>query len=418
MHGGDEPVAVVPDVEDDYAVRIVRVRKSLPEFDEVLPAGRLHNSNPCADLGCGFTVGFRGLLKTLDRDDVHTSILLRIMRSVYCETLAPKAGCILGFGFKENRLAKYLVTGAAGFIGRSIAAALLERGDSVRGVDNFSTGKRENLVGLEAMDFVEGDLADPAVGEAVCDGVEVIFHEAALPSVPRSVIDPVGSNVACVDATVNLLWAAKQAGVRRVVYAASSSAYGDTPTLPKHEAMLPSPISPYAVAKLAGEYYMKSFHRVYGMETVALRYFNVFGPYQDPTSPYSGVLALFCRKMLAGETPTIYGDGETSRDFTFIANTVEGNLLAASAPAENVAGTVMNLATGVRITLNDVVEELRGITGYTGPVEYAPERAGDIKHSLADISIAGQLLGYAPVVDLREGLRRTVEWYREAGNRG
>jgi nucleoside-diphosphate-sugar epimerase len=309
-------------------------------------------------------------------------------------------------------LAKYLVTGAAGFIGRSIAAALIARGDSVRGVDNFSTGKRENLIGLEAMEFVEGDLADVAVCQKVCAGVEIIFHEAALPSVPRSVLDPIASNVACVDSTVNLLWAAKEAGVRRVVYAASSSAYGDTPTLPKHEEMLPNPISPYAVAKLSCEYYMRSFYRVYGLETVALRYFNVFGPYQDPTSQYSGVLAVFCRRMLGGEEPTIYGDGETSRDFTFIQNTVEGNLLAASAPAELVAGQVMNVATGVRITLNEVVEVLRGITGYNGPVAYAPERAGDIKHSLADISLATKLLGYTPSVSFEDGLECTVDWYR------
>jgi UDP-glucose 4-epimerase len=309
-------------------------------------------------------------------------------------------------------LAKYLVSGAAGFIGRSIAAALLQRGDSVRGVDNFATGKRENLVSLEAMEFMEGDLADLDVARQACAGVETVFHEAALPSVPRSVTDPISSNVACVDATVNLLWAAKEAGVRRVVYAASSSAYGDTPTLPKHEQMLPNPISPYAVAKLTGEYYMRSFARVYGLETVSLRYFNVFGPYQDPTSQYSGVLAVFCRKMLAGEQPTIYGDGETSRDFTFIQNTVEANLLAASAPAEKVAGRVMNVATGVRVTLNEVVEVLRGITGYDGPVAYAPERAGDIKHSLADISLAEELLGYKPSVGFREGLERTVAWYR------
>ena len=314
-------------------------------------------------------------------------------------------------------MAKYLVTGVAGFIGRSIAAALLERGDDVRGVDNFATGKRENLVGLEGLEFVEGDLADLNLAHAVCAGVEIVFHEAALPSVPRSVIDPVASNVACVDATVNLLWAAKEAGVRRVVYAGSSSAYGDTPTLPKHEEMLPNPISPYAVAKLAGEYYMRSFARVYGQETVSLRYFNVFGPYQDPASQYSGVLAVFCRKMLAGEEPVIYGDGETSRDFTYIQNTVEANLLAATAPAARVSGRVMNVATGVRVTLNQVVEALREITGYAGQVRYAPERAGDIKHSLADISLARELLGYAPSVDFREGLMRTVEWYRKAGNR-
>lgn len=312
-------------------------------------------------------------------------------------------------------MAKYLVTGAAGFIGRSIAAALLQRGHSVRGVDNFATGKRENLLGLEAMEFVEGDLADPVVCSQVCAGAEVIFHEAALPSVPRSVADPVGTNVACVDATLNLLVAAKEAGVRRVVYAASSSAYGDTPTLPKHEEMLPNPISPYAVAKLACEYYMRSFARVYGLETVSLRYFNVFGPYQDPASPYSGVMAVFCRRMLAGEQPTIYGDGETSRDFTFIENTVRANLLAAEAPAERVSGQVMNVATGVRVTLNEVVEELRPLTGYSGPVAYAPERAGDIKHSLADVSLAGELLGYKPEVDFREGLKRTVEWYKKQG---
>jgi nucleoside-diphosphate-sugar epimerase len=310
-------------------------------------------------------------------------------------------------------VAKYLVTGAAGFIGRSIAAALLERGDDVRGVDNFATGKRENLVGLDRMEFVEGDLADLDVCREVCAGVEIVFHEAALPSVPRSVMDPIASNVACVDATVNLLWAAKEAGVRRVVYAASSSAYGDTPTLPKHEGMLQNPISPYAVAKLTGEYYMRSFARVYGLETVALRYFNVFGPYQDPTSQYSGVLAVFCRKMLAGEQPTIYGDGETSRDFTFIQNTVEANLLAAAAPAGKVSGRVMNVATGVRITLNQVVEVLREITGYDGSVAYAAERAGDIQHSLADISLAEELLGYRPSVSFREGLMRTVEWYQE-----
>ena len=328
-------------------------------------------------------------------------------------------GCMLGIVVRKGvGVAKYLVTGAAGFIGRSIAAALIARGDSVRGVDNFSTGKRENLVGLEAMEFLEGDLADAEVCQQASVGVEVVFHEAALPSVPRSVLDPIASNTACVDATVNLLWAAKEAGVRRVVYAASSSAYGDTPTLPKREEMLPNPISPYAVAKLAGEYYMRSFSRVYGLETVALRYFNVFGPYQDPTSQYSGVLAVFCRKMLAGEQPTIYGDGETSRDFTYIQNTVEANLLAASAPAVEVSGRVTNVATGVRITLNEVVAALREITGYDGPVAYAPERSGDIKHSLADISLAERLLGYRPSVDFREGLARTVAWYRTAGNQG
>jgi UDP-glucose 4-epimerase len=311
---------------------------------------------------------------------------------------------------------KFLVTGAAGFIGRSIAAALLERGDSVRGVDNLSTGRRENLIGLEQMEFLYGDLSDPLVCARACEGVEIIFHEAALPSVPRSVADPVSTNVACIDATLNLLVAARAAGVRRVIYAASSAAYGDTPTLPKHEGMLPSPITPYAVAKLAGEHYLASFTRVYGLETVSLRYFNVFGPYQDPSSHYSGVLAIFCRKMLAGEQPTIYGDGEQSRDFTYIDNVVRGNFLAADAPAEKVAGKMMNLATGKRITLNQTFSILQELTGYTGKPAYAEPRAGDIKDSLADISRARELLAYEPTVDFSEGLRRTVEWYKSVSS--
>jgi UDP-glucose 4-epimerase len=312
-------------------------------------------------------------------------------------------------------LAKYLVTGVAGFIGRSIAAELLKRGETVRGIDSFITGQRTNLVGLEAMEFIEGDLADPAACVKACGGVEIVFHEAALASVPRSVADPVGTNVNCVDATLNLLVAARDGGVRRVVYAGSSSVYGDTPTLPKTEEMLPNPISPYAVAKLAGEHYLRAFFRVYGLETVTLRYFNVFGPHQDPTSHYSGVLAIFCRKMLAGEQPTIYGDGEQSRDFTYIENVVHANLMAAAAPAGKVSGQMMNLATGKRITLNDTFDVLRDLTGYNGKPAYAPERAGDIRDSLADISLAENLLGYKPIVDFREGLRRTVAWYRASG---
>ena len=309
-------------------------------------------------------------------------------------------------------MAKYLVTGAAGFIGRSIAAALLARGETVRGVDNFITGKRENLVGLEGMEFLEGDLADAAVCAEACAGVEIVFHEAALASVPRSVEDPVATNVACVDATLNLLVAARATGVRRVIYAGSSAAYGDAATLPKHEGMLPDPISPYAVAKLAGEHYLRSFTRVYGLETVVLRYFNVFGPYQDPMSHYSGVLAIFCRRMLAGEPVTIHGDGEQSRDFTYIENVVHGNLLAAAVPAEKVSGRTMNLATGSRATLNQTFAILRELTGYTGEPSYSTSRAGDIRDSLADIGVARKLLGYEPKVDFREGLRRTVEWYR------
>jgi nucleoside-diphosphate-sugar epimerase len=309
-------------------------------------------------------------------------------------------------------LAKFLVTGAAGFIGRSIAAELLARGETVRGIDNFITGKRENLIGLEAMEFIDGDIADPAACSKACEGVEIVFHEAALASVPRSVEDPVATNVACVDGTLNLLVAAKDAGVRRVIYAGSSAAYGDAATLPKHEGMVPDPISPYAVAKLAGEHYLRSFTRVYGLETVVLRYFNVFGPFQDPMSHYSGVLAIFCRRMLAGEPITIHGDGEQSRDFTYIENVVQGNLLAAAAPAEKVSGKMMNLATGSRSTLNQTFEILRELTGYTGQPVYGPSRAGDIRDSLADIDRAKELLGYEPKVDFREGLRRTVEWYK------
>jgi nucleoside-diphosphate-sugar epimerase len=309
-------------------------------------------------------------------------------------------------------LSKYLVTGAAGFIGRSIAAALLNRGESVRGVDNLITGRRSNLVGLDQMEFIEGDLTDPQQCAKACEGIEIVFHQAALASVPRSVADPAATNLHCVTATLNLLIAARAAGVRRVIYAGSSSAYGDTPTLPKREDMVPNPISPYAVAKLAGEQYMRAFARVYGLETVVLRYFNVFGPFQDPTSHYSGVLALFCRSMLAGQKPTIYGDGEQSRDFTYIDNVVHANLLAADAQAEKISGQMMNVATGTRITLNETFSILRDLTAYKGDPSYSEPRSGDIRDSLADIALAGELLGYRPIVDFQEGLRRTVEWYR------
>jgi UDP-glucose 4-epimerase len=230
--------------------------------------------------------------------------------------------------------------------------------------------------------------------------------------VPKSVRDPLGSNRANVDGTVNVLVAARDAQVKRVVYAASSSVYGDTPTLPKHEGMTPDPISPYAVAKLASEHYLISFYRCYGLETVSLRYFNVFGPRQDPSSPYSGVLARFIMLMLRGEQPTIFGDGEQSRDFTYIDNVVAANLLALTAPAHQAAGRVFNVATGRRITLNETFKSLQGLTSYAGQPRYEPEREGDIKHSLADISSAEAWLDYKPKVDFKEGLRRTVEWYR------
>jgi UDP-glucose 4-epimerase len=306
----------------------------------------------------------------------------------------------------------YLVTGVAGFIGRSLAAALIARGKRVRGIDNFATGKRENLRGLEAMELIEADLNDERAVTDVCAGVDCIFHEAAIPSVPRSIKDPIASNHANVSGTLRLLVAAKDAKVRRVIYAGSSSAYGNTPTLPKREDMTPNPISPYAVSKLTGELYMRSFFQVYGLETVTIRYFNVFGPHQDPTSQYSGVLAKFTMQMLAGETPTILGDGEQSRDFTYIDNVVHANLLAAEAPGERVAGRTFNVATGNRITLNTTVELLRKLTGYQGPVEYWAERSGDVKHSLADITQARERLGYQPLVQFPEGLQRTVAWYK------
>jgi len=310
-------------------------------------------------------------------------------------------------------MAKYLVTGAAGFIGSSLVRALLERGDEVRGVDNFSTGKVENIAEVrDKMDFREADLLDLDAMHSACQGIDYVLHEAAIPSVPKSILDPIGSNRANIDGTVNLLVAARDAKVKRVVYAASSSAYGDTPTLPKHEAMPSSPISPYAVAKLAGELYMVSFYRCYGLETVCLRYFNIFGPRQDPSSPYSGVLAKFGTQMLRGEQPTIFGDGETSRDFTFIDNAVSANLLACSAPAAECAGRVFNCATGRRISLNQTFEALKELTGYRGAANYAPERSGDIKHSLADMSEAQKRLGYKVLVDFEEGLRRTVDWYK------
>lgn len=310
-------------------------------------------------------------------------------------------------------MALYLITGIGGFIGSSLARALLEKNEQVRGVDNFATGKRENLQEiLPRIDFREADILDLDTMHKACSGVDYVLHQAAIPSVPKSVLDPVGSNRANVDGTVNVLVAARDAKVKRVVYAASSSAYGDTPTLPKHEAMPPDPISPYAVAKLASERYMISFFRCYGLETVSLRYFNIFGPYQDPSSQYSGVLAKFITQMLRGEQPSIYGDGEQSRDFTYIDNAVEANLLACHAPASHAAGKVFNVATGRRVTLNETFELLRGMTSYKGQPNYGPERGGDIKHSLADISQAEKHLGYKPKVDFEEGLRRTVEWYR------
>ncbi len=308
----------------------------------------------------------------------------------------------------------YLVTGAAGFIGSAIVRALLERGERVRALDNFATGKRENLAPvIGKIEFHEVDLNDFEKLQRVCEGVEYVLHQAAIPSVPKSIADPLTSHRANIDGTMHMLLAARDAGVKRFVYAASSSAYGNTPTLPKREDMKASPISPYAVQKLAGELYAAAFHRVYGMETVALRYFNVFGPRQDAKSQYSGVLSKFITAMLQGNAPTINGDGEQSRDFTYVDNVVNANLLATQAPAQCVAGRMFNIATGVRYSLKDVVALLKTITNFEGEAIYDADRIGDVKHSLADISAARDALGYEPAVDFEEGLRRTVAWYRE-----
>src|SRR5438477_10205417 len=270
-------------------------------------------------------------------------------------------------------MATYLITGVAGFIGSSLARAVLAQGDQVRGVDNFATGRAENLEEIrDRIDFRQMDILDLGGMKDACQGVDYVLHQAAIPSVPKSVLDPLGSNRANVDGTVNVLVAARDAKVKRVVYAASSSAYGDTPTLPKHEEMAPHPLSPYAVAKLASESYMVSFFHCYGLETVCLRYFNIFGPRQDPTSPYSGVLAKFITQMLKGEPPTIFGDGEQSRDFTYIDNAVNANLLACKADASKAAGEVFNVATGRRVTLNETFKALQPLTSYSLQVKYGP----------------------------------------------
>src|SRR5918998_2646243 len=287
-----------------------------------------------------------------------------------------------------------LVTGGAGFIGSHITAALMASGARVRVLDDLATGHRENLEEIGGdLDFIEGSVADEELLNKILQDVELIFHEAAIPSVPRSVEAPRQTHIASVDGTFSLLLAARDKGVRRVVYAASSSAYGDQPTLPKAEEMRPDPLSPYAVAKLVGEYYCRAFTRVYGLETVSLRYFNVFGPRQDPGSQYSGVVSRFISSLLSGEQPVIYGDGEQSRDFTYIDNVVAANLSAAE--AKEAAGKVINVANGQRITLNQLLAELKDLTGKQDvTAEYLEPRVGDVRHSLADIAMARELLGY------------------------
>jgi UDP-glucose 4-epimerase len=310
-----------------------------------------------------------------------------------------------------------LVTGGAGFIGSHIATALVERGDRVRVLDNLSTGFKTNMQHfLERIEFLEGDLLDEkAVAKAV-DGVDCIFHEAALASVPRSVADPLASHAHCVTGTVTLLNAARKAKVRRVVYAASSSAYGDQPYCSKREIDLPAPLSPYAAAKLSCEYYCQAFTATYGLETVAIRYFNVFGPRQDPNSEYSAVIPRFITAMLEGKQPVIYGDGLQSRDFTFVANVVKANLLAADAPG--VAGQVFNAANGKSTNLLTLIRLLNELLQLNIQPIHEPARVGDDRESLADITMARKFLNYEPEIDFEEGLRRSIEYYRSVAGKG
>jgi nucleoside-diphosphate-sugar epimerase len=307
-------------------------------------------------------------------------------------------------------MASYLVTGGAGFIGSHLTEELVRRGHAVRVADSLITGKRRNLDHIPDVDFVEGDLADLAVAQRAVDGVEYVLHQAAIPSVPRSVNDPITSNRANIDASINVLVAARDAGVKRLVYAGSSSAYGNTPTLPKQEDMATNPLSPYALQKLVAEQYAQMFTRLYGFETVTTRYFNVFGPRQDPGSPYSGVISLFATALLEGRQPVIYGDGEQTRDFTYVANVVDGVLRACEAP--DAAGQVINVATGGRISLNELLRVMNRIVGTQIEPIYKEERAGDVRDSQADVTKAKRLLGYTPIVSLEEGLRQTLAWCR------
>ncbi len=301
--------------------------------------------------------------------------------------------------------------GGAGFIGSHLVSSLVERGETVRVVDDLSTGKTENLAHLPAgrVEFVKGDIADPRAMADAVRGIEVVFHHAALASVPRSIELPLETHTACVTGTVTLLDACRRAGVRRVVYAASSSCYGNQQEMPKTESQLPQVLSPYAAAKLAGELYCESFAACYPLETVRLRYFNVFGPRQDPRSPYSAVIPLFVAALLEGRRPTIFGDGSQSRDFTYVANVVEANLRATAAPG--VSGKVYNIACGSSLSVLDLLEEICRLLGKPFNPEFGPARAGDVKHSWADISAAQRELNYAPTVDLHTGLKQTVEWY-------
>ena len=313
-------------------------------------------------------------------------------------------------------MASYLVTGGAGFIGSHLVTQLIHRGHTVRVVDNLITGKRRNLDHVPGVEFVEGDLADISVATRAVEGMDYVLHQAAIPSVPRSVKDPISSNRANIDASVNVLVAARDAGVKRLVYAGSSAAYGDTPTLPKREDMPTNPLSPYALQKLVSEQYGQLFTQLYGFETVTIRYFNVFGPRQDPGSPYSGVISLFASALLEGRQPVIYGDGEQTRDFTYVANVVDGVLRAVETP--KASGHVINVATGGRISLNALLRAMNKIVGTNLKAIYQEPRAGDVRDSQADITKAKTLLGYTPIVSLEEGLEKTLEWCRTESTAG
>ena len=313
-------------------------------------------------------------------------------------------------------MAHYLVTGGAGFIGSHLAAELVRRGERVRIVDSLITGKRQNIAGLSDVEFIEGDLADLEVAKNAVKGIDYVLHQAAIPSVPRSVKDPIASNRANVDATLNVLVAARDANVKRLVFAGSSSAYGNTPTLPKHEGMPTNPLSPYALQKVIGEQYLQMFTALYGLETVSIRYFNVFGPRQDPSSPYSGVISVFATALLENRSPTIYGDGEQTRDFTYVANVVDGVLRACE--AKDASGEVINVATAGRISLNDLFRKMRDIVGAQVQPTYVESRTGDVRDSQADIGKARRILGYTPTVSFEEGLRQTIAWYRSAAPAG
>ena len=306
---------------------------------------------------------------------------------------------------------KFLVTGGAGFIGSNICKRLVSEGCFVRVLDNLLTGKKSNLADvMDKIEFIQADMGDENVARSAMKDIDVVLHEGALPSVPRSVEEPELTHRHCVDATFMLLLAARDAGVKRFVYAASSSAYGDTPTLPKIETMTPGPLSPYAVAKLVGEYYCSVFYNVFGLETISLRYFNVFGPQQDPTSQYAAAIPAFVMAILKDKPPTIYGDGEQSRDFTYIDNVIEANLLAAR--AKETKGQVINIACGQAVTVNEIIDMINKVVGKNVKPDYTDSRPGDVKHSLADITLAKKIIGFEPVIDFEDGLQKAIEWYR------